>query len=211
MATVNVTLLLHNPKGGVGKSLLAILLAEYYSWRGFTVNLTDASGNPTARRFIEGSKALGRKGKFSAKDAQITIIDTKGIPSSAAPFYDEASLIIAPFKPNSDDALETLDFYAELSPKHQRKVIFVANVLRALGNTNEQHNIIDGVREQAQKNGGLLLFGLIDRPAIYPRIPLGLRDNFFEIEMGEGSFTKAQDEAKKLFGDISEILDIEKE
>ena len=203
-----IQLLLHSPKGGVGKSLLSILAAEYFSSRKFTVNLKDASGNPTARRFIDGSVSLGRTNNLSATNANVTIIDTKGIPSSAVPFYDSASLIIAPFKPSADDALETLDFYNELSSQHQRKVIFIANCLRALGNTKEQHQVIDGVRDQAKDNGGLLLFGLVDRPAIYPRIPLGLRENFFEMNVDIGSFKKAQDEACKLFGDISSILDI---
>lgn len=206
-----INILIHNSKGGVGKSTLSILASEYFLHRGYSVHLMDASGNPTAKKFIAGSKEAGRNDEWSPGSADVTLIDTKGIPASAAPFYDRASLILIPFKPNPDDAEESLDVYGSLNKEHQIKAVFIANVLRPLGNTKEQQHVIDGVKEVVAEEGGLLLFGLLDRPAVYPRIMMGLPKNFFDLDIGSTSFEKAQQEAKALFGQVAEILDLKPE
>ncbi|MEM6796529.1 MAG: hypothetical protein AAF725_21335 [Acidobacteriota bacterium] len=202
-----MTILFHTPKGGVGKSLLAILTSEFFRWAGYRVALMDASGNPTAGRFIEGCSVHGRD-VSAAEDPQVVVIDTKGVSSSAIPFVPEASLIVCPFGPAEDDAIETLEWYAGLGA-HQYKAVMLVNRLRPIGNTKEQQAVIDHVEDQLQSLGGLLLYGLIDRPSIYPVVTQGLPANFFEMEIASESYMRAQAESRRLGRQFAQLLDLD--
>ncbi len=54
-------ILVHNPKGGVGKTVVVALAAEWFLHRGRTVNLIDADGNHSCEDWIRNNLEEGRR------------------------------------------------------------------------------------------------------------------------------------------------------
>ena len=201
------TIVFHSAKGGVGKSTLSILAAEYFAHKGKSVRLADASGNPTAAKWIDKCRDLGRETNLSPDDPEFLIIDTQGIPDSARPFYSDLDLFVIPFQPFSEDVEESEDVFYELPEEIQDKVVFVSNRLRALGMTIEQRVAVNEVKSFIEdEQAGVFIPGLIERVAIYPLLLNGLTKNFFEMEIEKESFQKAQKEAAELFAEMEGLL-----
>lgn len=202
-------ILFHSAKGGVGKSTLSILATEYFLHRGTRVDLSDASGNPTAEKWIAKCRQLGREAEFRDADPEVRIRDTKGIPGSAAPFFASADLIVIPFQPFPEDVEESEQVFLDLAPRQRHSTVFVSNRLRPLGLSREQAASVEELREFiAEHQAGLMLPGLVERVAIYPLLLNGLGKNFFAMENSNPSFRKARAESAELFGALAEILEI---
>lgn len=200
------SVLVMNAKGGVGKSTIILLLAEYFLHRGKKIQLTDASENPTAKKYIDASRNLGRTDTWQHNDPEIRLIDTTGTARGAAPFLDQATIILAPFQPNADDSEEAFRVYQELPQDHKHKVIFVPTRLRNPGLTREQRAVVDSVEEAAGQVQALVLYGLSERHAVYPKFPLGLAENFFTVDETKAGLKKAQAESLKFCRAIEMIL-----
>src|ERR1700730_16213377 len=86
-------------KGGVGKSTLAILLAEWLTKKGLHVNIVDADPNQTAQTCVDKCQEQGYR--ISTPSAPVTIVDTAGTSGSSLQRYiRQADLIIVPFQPH---------------------------------------------------------------------------------------------------------------
>lgn len=200
------SILVMNAKGGVGKSTVILLLAEYFLHRGKRIQLVDASENPTTKKYINGSRNLGRNDVWEDNDPDIRLIDTTGTTRGASPFLDQATVILAPFQPNADDAEEAFRVYQELPTDHKHKVIFVPTRLRTPGLTREQRAVVEGLEEVAGEVQALVLYGLSERHAIYPKFPLGLADNFFTPVEDNPGLKKAQAESLKFCRAVEMII-----
>jgi MinD superfamily P-loop ATPase len=89
-------------KGGVGKSTLVALLAEWQLHQGEKVQIIDTDPNQTTQTWIDKCADLGRT--ISSKEAAITIVDTAGTSgSSLTKYIRNAEMILVPFKPHVAD------------------------------------------------------------------------------------------------------------
>lgn len=200
-----INLVVHNPKGGVGKTVVSALATEWFLHHDSTVNLVDADGNYSSSEWVENNREEGRE-ILTLKDPDVLIVDTKGVPGSAAPFFQSATLILTPFQPYGYDVSEAIEMFDALPPEMRSKVAFIPNRLSALGSAKEQLAGIDQIRRViADEGAGHLLPGLIDRIAIYPDLFNGSEKNFFERQ-GRASLKNAQQEASNLFQRMMEIV-----
>ena len=200
------TILFYNGKGGVGKSTLAVLFADWLLKRGYSVSLEDAEGAAT-RRFVENCEQFDRADVYRTKRPDVAIIDSKGAKSSAAAFLKRAGVIVLPFEATSPAVDETIETFDQLSGEHQRKIIFVNNMMRSVGYSRDSLNCLNLMKELAGEEGVSLLHGPVRRDAVYPPIHNGLPKNFFDFQ-GNKSFTKAQAECDELFSQVARVLGI---
>lgn len=200
-------ILVHNPKGGVGKTVVVALAAEWFLHRGRTVDLVDADGNRSCQQWIENNLEEGRE-IASGRDAEIVIVDTKGVPGSAAPFLRGSDLILTPFQLYGYDVAEAIEMFDTLPRAHRHKVGFIPNRVRAMGLTREQLDGFELIRRLLKEEGvGRLLPGLVDRVAVYPDLFNGAKENFFERPaIGGTSIVNAQSEAADLCRRVEELL-----
>jgi cellulose biosynthesis protein BcsQ len=88
-------------KGGVGKSTITALTAEWLLHHNYPVTIIDADPNQTTQTWIDKCVEKGRNintGKL------ITIVDTAGTSgSSLSKYIRNADLILVPFKPHVAD------------------------------------------------------------------------------------------------------------
>lgn len=198
------TILFYNGKGGVGKSTLAVLFAEWLLNNGYKVSLEDAEGAAT-RRFIENCEEFNRANLYRTKRPDVAIIDSRGAKSSAAGFFKRASVIVIPFEATAPAVDETIETFDQLAAQHQRKVVFINNMMRAVGFSRDSLNCLNSIKMLAVEEGILLLHGPMRRDAVYPPVHNGLPKNFFEFK-GNKSFTKAQSECDELFAQVARLL-----
>ena len=187
-------------KGGVGKSTLAALLAEWLLHQGRDVHIIDTDPNQSTQTWVDKCAGFGRT--VSSSDAAITIVDTAGTSgSSLTKYIRHADLILVPFKPHVADLEVVVGWFLSLKESLQSRVLFIPNML---SNTKEQRT---GVAEIAtvikEETRGQLLPGLSERKAVYPPLLNGSKNNFFETNI-DG---KTQDETEKLFTEITRLLD----
>src|SRR5215510_692448 len=83
--TDRLLLALTGDKGGVGKSTLAILFAEWLVMKGHAVTIIDADPNQTAQTCIDKCQEQGYQ--ISTRNAQYTIVDTVGTSGSSLQKY----------------------------------------------------------------------------------------------------------------------------
>ena len=203
-------ILVHNPKGGVGKTVVVALGAEWFLHRGRTIGLLDADGNHSCLEWVENNRDEGRE-IVTPVDPEIEIVDTKGVPGSAVPFLRDSALILTPFQLYGYDVSEVIEMFDGLPADLRRRVGFIPNRVRAMGPTREQQEGFDQIRSLIQQEGaGRLLPGLVDRVAVYPDLFNGSRINFFERQGGGGrSVANAQREASDLFLEVERLLGLD--
>jgi cellulose biosynthesis protein BcsQ len=186
-------------KGGVGKSTLVALLAEWLLYQGQKVQIIDTDPNQTTQTWIDKCVEKGRI--ISSEDAKIIIVDTAGTSgSSLTKYIRNAEIILVPFKPHVADLEVVAGWFLALKESLQSKVLFIPNML---SNTKEQkagvEEIVNIITEEKR---GQLLPGLSERKAVYPPILNGSKKNFFESNIDY----KTKDETKKLLSKISQLI-----
>lgn len=187
-------------KGGVGKSTIAALLAEWLLHQGRSIQIIDTDPNQTTQTWVDKCADFGRK--ISDSNAGITIVDTAGTSgSSLTKYIRHADLIIVPFKPHVADLEVVVGWFLSLKESLQSRVSFVPNMM---SNTKEQRS---GVAELesviAEETRGQLLPGLMERKAVYPPILNGSKKNFFDTSIDY----KTRDETKELLSTIVRFID----
>lgn len=187
-------------KGGVGKSTIAALLAEWLLKEGRGVRIIDTDPNQSTQTWIDKCADKGRT--ISSKNAAITIVDTAGTSgSSLTKYIRHADSILVPFKPHVADLEVVVGWFLSLKESLQERVLFIPNML---SNTKEQKT---GVAEIAaviqEETRGQLLPGLSERKAVYPPLLNGNKVNFFDTNIDD----KTQEETRALFTSITQIID----
>lgn len=187
-------------KGGVGKSTIAALLAEWLLHQGRAVHIIDTDPNQSTQTWVDKCVGFGRT--ISTPDAAITIVDTAGTSgSSLTKYIRHADLILVPFKPHVADLEVVVGWFLSLKEALQSRVLFVPNML---SNTKEQRTGVAEVEATiSEENRGQLLPGLSERKAVYPPLLNGNAKNFFETNIDY----KTRDETKKLLTAITKIID----
>jgi cellulose biosynthesis protein BcsQ len=196
MKTIAIT----GDKGGVGKSTISGLLAQWFEYKNYTVNILDADPNRTISTWLE--KCKNNNYDFcTTKDSEVLLIDTAGTAgSSLIRYVREANAIIVPFQPHIADLEIVIGWFLSINEALQEKVIFIPN--RKEG-TNEQKEGILQISKIIQEQGrGILLNGLSNRPAVYPNLLNGLTENYFHSLKDK----KAIEEINNDFSVIQKIL-----
>ena len=202
-------ILVHNPKGGVGKTVVVALAAEWFLHRGRKVDLIDADGNRSCADWVQNNLDEGRS-IVTARDPEIVIVDTKGVPGSAAPFLRGSQLILTPFQCFGYDVAEAIEMFDSLPAAYRGRVGFIPNRVRAMGPTREQIEGFAQIRRLLREEGaGRLLPGLADRVAVYPDLFNGSGENFFDRRANGGaSIANAQRESAELFRQVEGLLEL---
>jgi len=182
-------------KGGVGKSTLAVLMTEWLLSQSKKVHLVDADPNQTSKIWTEKCEALGYKANFP--DAPITIVDTAGTSGSSLNQYiRKADIIVVPFQPHVADLETVVGWFLSINDGLQSRVVFVPN---RLTNTKEQRDGLDELRQVVKEAGrGRVAPGLSNRPAVYPPLLNGRKENFFSLPLDE----KVKKEVQTTFAGI---------
>ena len=178
----DVLIVFTGDKGGVGKSTLAVLLTEWLLAQGKHVSLVDADPNQTAKIWAEKCAALGYTA--SVPDAPITLVDTAGTSGSSLNRYIRRSdIIVVPFQPHVADLETVIGWFLSINEALQSRVVFVPN---RLTHTKEQRDGLQQLREVLQEEArGRLAPGLSNRPAVYPPLLNGRKDNFFALPLDD--------------------------
>lgn len=187
-------------KGGVGKSTIAALIAEWLLHQGRSVQIIDTDPNQTTQTWVDKCVGFGRK--IGTPNAEIKIVDTAGTSgSSLTKYIRHADLIIVPFKPHIADLEVVVGWFLSLKESLQSKVLFVPNML---SNTKEQRAGVAEIESIiAEETRGQLLPGLMERKAVYPPILNGSTKNFFDTNIDY----KTRDETKELLSKIVQLID----
>jgi chromosome partitioning protein len=179
-------------KGGVGKSTLAVLLAEWIISHGRTVRLIDADPNQTVQTCVDKCAEAGYA--MSTPGASTVIVDTAGTSGSSLHRYiRESRMILVPFQTHVADLETVIGWFESLNPRLQERVIFVPN---RLAHTKEQREGIAELEKVIEEEGrGRLVPGLSNRPAAYPPLFNARQENFFAVKL-DG---KAEAELREMF------------
>ena len=182
-------------KGGVGKSTIAFLLAEWIIAKGRAVRLIDADPNQTVQTCVDKCAEAGYT--MSTPGADIVIVDTAGTSGSSLNRYiRESRIIVVPFQPHVADLETVIGWFESLNPRLQDRVRFVPN---RLAHTKEQREGIAELEKVIEEEGrGRLVPGLSNRPAVYPPLFNARKENFFSIKH-DG---KAEAELRKMFNSL---------
>ncbi|HSR68784.1 MAG TPA: ParA family protein [Acidobacteriota bacterium] len=207
------TIVVAGEKGGVGKSTVTVLTADWLAYQGQSVKITDADVNETTRKWVDYCAELGRS--VSSHQGDYHLIDTAGRTGSGVSFLRKADLILAPFQPLTADVDRLIDWFLMTNARIQRCVAFIPNRLRAAGLTIEQQQGLVQVQKLIESEGaGHLLPGLIERLAVYPPLLGGSAENFFAVSEPDPrkarSLVKAQAECDQLFREALALLTEEK-
>ena len=186
-------------KGGVGKSSISALMAEWFLNSNRLVQLIDADPNQTTQIWIDKCSEMGRR--VSTADAEILIVDTAGTSgSSLTKYIRDANLILVPFKPHVADLEVVFGWFLTIKESLQERVAFIPNML---SNTKEQRAGVEEARKIVSEEGrGIVLSGLTERKAVYPPLLNGSKTNFFEGKLDDN--TRA--ETQELFTSIEQLL-----
>jgi len=187
-------------KGGVGKSTIAGLLAQWFKYQNYSVNMLDADPNRTIYTWLEKCKDSDYN-FCTEKNPDLLIIDTAGTTgASLIKYVREADIIIVPFQPHIADLEIVVGWFLSVNETLQQKTIFIPN--RKEG-TNEQKEGIQQIKNIIQDQGrGLLLEGITNRPAIYPSLLNALSTNYFRTLKDNRVFK----EIEKTFSEIETLL-----
>lgn len=208
------TLLIANPKGGVGKSLVSILAVEWFLAHGFRVGVEDADQNQNTLDWMAFCKQKGREiGRETSPE--LMVIDTAGLSGALRPFMAKADLILTPFKGLTPDIARLIRrwWFSDLTEEDKAKLYFVPNMMRVTQPTKDQVIAYETLERLLQKEGkeGHLLPGLALREAIYGRVFNGSSTNFFQQNPAVNpSLRHAQEEAHALFSRVKDLLGLKK-
>ncbi|HEY9828762.1 MAG TPA: ParA family protein [Stenomitos sp.] len=186
-------------KGGVGKSTIVSLLAEWLLYEKQFVKVVDADPNQTIKTWIDKCAGFGRQ--ISYDKASITLVDTSGTSgSSLTQYIRKADLVLVPFKPHVADLEVVLGWFLSLKETIQERVLFIPNMV---SKTKEQRAGIEELEKVVKEEGrGQLLCGISERKAVYPSLLNGSATNFFDGKLDENT----RSETEKLFTQIIEAL-----
>lgn len=186
-------------KGGVGKSTITALLAEWLLHQNQSVHILDADPNQSTQTWIDKCAALGRK--INSDNPTFTIVDTAGTSgSSLTKYIRQADIILVPFKPHVADLEVIVGWFLSLKESLQERVLFIPNML---SNTKEQRTGVEELKSVIQEEGrGQVLPGLNERKAVYPPLLNGGQENFFAAKLDKNTLS----ETKALFCAITKIL-----
>ena len=167
-------------KGGVGKSTIAILLAEWSFFRGHEVRIIDADPNQSTQTWVD--KCAEKGYVVNSPQASRTIVDTAGTSGSSMTRYIRtADKIVIPFQPHVADLETVVGWFLSLRAEMQERVVFVPNRLTG---TIEQRDGMQELKELLAEEGrGRLISGLTNRPAVYPPVFSGRGQNFFTLDL----------------------------
>ena len=187
-------------KGGVGKSTIAALLAEWLLHQGRGVRIIDTDPNQSTQTWVD--KCAGKGRTISSSDAAITIVDTAGTSgSSLTKYIRHADSILVPFKPHVADLEVVVGWFLSLKESLQERVLFIPNML---SNTKEQKTGVAEIEAVIkEETRGQLLPGLSERKAVYPPLLNGNKVNFFDTNIDY----KTKDETLALFTQITQLID----
>jgi len=165
-------------KGGVGKSTVACLIAEWFIFNKKKVKVIDADPNRTTQVWID--KCLEKGYKICSDKPDITIVDTAGTSgASLIKYVQNANLILAPFQPHIADLETIINWFLSLNYSLQKKICFMPNRLE---NTKEQkEGVIQLEQTIKEERAGHIIPGLANRPAVYPTLLNGSNKNFFQV------------------------------
>ncbi len=186
-------------KGGVGKSTIVSLLAEWLLHEKQSVKVVDADPNQTTKTWIDKCAGFGRQ--ISYDKGLITIVDTSGTSgSSLTQYIRKADLILVPFKPHVADLEVVMGWFLSLKEAIQERVLFIPNMV---SKTKEQKTGIEELEKIVKEEGrGQLLSGISERKAVYPSLLNGSGTNFFDGKLDENTRV----ETEKLFTQVMEAL-----
>jgi hypothetical protein len=180
-------------KGGVGKTTIAILVAEWMLAHGQTVTLIDADLNRSLQTWVDKCYELSYD--VSTPNGDTLIVDTAGTSGASATHLRNADIIVAPFKPHTGDLEVVLGWFLNLRDALQERVVFVPN---ERSNTKEQRACMGEMMSALTEEGrGKLVDGLFYRPAAYGPILDGRSGNIFQITF-DGFDHKAKGEVETL-------------
>lgn len=187
-------------KGGVGKSTIAALLAEWLLYNKYAIHIVDADPNQSTQTWIDKCREVGRV--ISTREANITIVDTAGTSgSSLTKYIRQADLILVPFKPHVADLEVIVGWFLSLKEELQKRVFFIPNMLSP---TKEQRAGVEELKSVVSgERRGSVLPGLTERKAVYPPLLNGSKDNFFDSRLDKN--TRA--ETSKLFTEVMRNLE----
>jgi chromosome partitioning protein len=179
-------------KGGVGKSTLTALLAEWLIHQNLQVQIIDSDPNQSTQTWLDKCKEAGRN--LSQPDGTITLVDTAGTSgASLTKYIRNADWILVPFKPHVADLEVVVGWFLSLKESLQARVIFIPNMV---ANTKEQRAGIDQLMAIVEEEGrGIVSPGLMERKAVYPPLLNGSAENFFDQRLD----SKTREENTKLF------------
>jgi hypothetical protein len=106
---------------------------------------------------------------------------------------------VVPFQPHVADLETVVGWFLSINPELQNRVVFVPNRLTTPTLTREQREGMQQIRDVLKEEGrGRLTPGLSNRPAVYPPLLNGRRENFFSLSQDE----KVKNEVETVFNDI---------
>ncbi len=197
MKTIAIT----GDKGGVGKSTISALLAQWFEHQKYRVSVLDADPNRTIYTWIEKCRNKGYEFCAAEKNADLLIIDTAGTSgSSLIRYVREADLIIVPFQPHIADLEIVVGWFLSINESLQKKAVFIPN--RKEGTNEQREGILQISQIIKTQDRGLLLSGFANRPAIYPTILNALTQNYFSILKD----VKTKEEINSNFSILKELL-----
>lgn len=187
-------------KGGVGKSTITALLAEWLNHHNRTVKVIDADPNQSTKTWLDKCEAMGRV--IGSETATFTVVDTAGTSgSSLIKYIRNADAILVPFKPHVADLEVVVGWFLSLKESLQERVMFIPNML---SRTKEQEAGFSELDQILQEEGrGIRLPGLTERKAVYPPLLNGSDKNFFDSKLD----TNTQKETASLFKQILNALE----
>jgi chromosome partitioning protein len=188
-------------KGGVGKSTITALLAEWLTHREIPVQIIDSDPNQSTQTWLDKCREAGRI--LSNSNALVTLVDTAGTSgASLTKYIRSADWILVPFKPHVADLEVVVAWFLSVKESLQEKVIFIPNMI---ANTKEQRAGIEQLSAIIQEEGrGRVSPGLAERKAIYPPLLNGSQDNFFAQKLD----SKTREETHNLFNTLTTIMEI---
>ncbi|MCB1035198.1 MAG: ParA family protein [Acidobacteria bacterium] len=204
------TIAVANPKGGVGKTLCAILANEYFFHQGVPVLTMDADSNGNFRFYLDRCTSEGRL--EHASEPRYRIVDTAGLSAASVAFLREADIILVPTRLATPDLTRLIRFLRdELDPELLPKVAFVPNAVPAIGLTKEMSLGFDQLREIAEAFGlgrDRVLPGLCLRPAVYGLLYNGSSETLFDEDArGSQSLAHARRESAALMVALTTLLE----
>lgn len=187
-------------KGGVGKSTIAALLAQWFKYKNYSVDMLDADPNRTIYTWLE--KCKNNDYDFcTAKNPDLLIIDTAGTSgASLIKYVRESDVIIVPFQPHIADLEIVVGWFLSINETLQQKTVFIPN--RTVGTNEQKEGVLQITNIIKTQGRGVLLRGISNRPAIYPSLLNALSTNYF-ITLKDARVIK---EIEETFFEIQKIL-----
>ncbi len=206
------TLVVANPKGGVGKSLVSILAIEWFTARGVALRVIDADQNENVQDWLDFCRQAGRAIPQSA-EPELEIVDTAGLPNAVTSFLHRATVVLTPFRGLTPDVARLVKrwWFTELGDEERAKIHFIPNMMRLPVPTKDQVAAFEMIQQLLGEDGrvGQMLPGLTNREAVYGSLFNGSSENFFERPAEpRSSLANAQSEARSLFERVSSAINL---